>query len=313
MGAAAVKTSRIRLGTGVLVPSNRIAPVTANAFASLNKLAPGRIDFGVGTGFTARRTMGLGAVRLAAMEEYIRVVTALLDEETVEAEIEGARRKVRFLNPEIGLIDTRHPVGLHISAYGPKSRALVAKWKAGWLNFVGDVAGATVAIDDMRSHWQSAGHDPDDLYADAFALGCVLQEGEPADSPRAMAQAGPRAAVLLHRAADQALAGLPNTSAVPAPVADAVAGYIELARGFAPADARYLANHRGHLMFVKPEERPFVTAELIRLTTFTGSQAALCQRIEAMEQAGYTNFTIQIVPGQEDAIEDWARIMRYFA
>ncbi|SVB32114.1 uncharacterized protein METZ01_LOCUS184968, partial [marine metagenome] len=61
MGAAAVKTQRIRLGTGVLVPTNRIAPVTANALASLNQLAPGRIDFGVGTGFTARRAMGLSA------------------------------------------------------------------------------------------------------------------------------------------------------------------------------------------------------------------------------------------------------------
>src|SRR5215211_2736768 len=46
MAAAAMKTTRIRLGTGVLIPSNRIAAVTANAFASLNKLAPGRIDFG---------------------------------------------------------------------------------------------------------------------------------------------------------------------------------------------------------------------------------------------------------------------------
>src|SRR5580700_2420057 len=55
MGAAAVNTRRIRLGTGVLVPSNRIAPVAANALATLNQLAPGRIDFGVGTGFTARR------------------------------------------------------------------------------------------------------------------------------------------------------------------------------------------------------------------------------------------------------------------
>src|SRR6478672_12052998 len=75
MGAAAVNTRRIRLGTGVLVPSNRIAPVTANAFATLNGLAPGRIDFGVGTGFTARRAMGLGAVKLAALEEYVRAVT----------------------------------------------------------------------------------------------------------------------------------------------------------------------------------------------------------------------------------------------
>ena len=69
MGAAAVKTEHIRLGTGVLIPSNRIAPVTANALASLNQLAPGRIDFGVGTGFTGRRAMGLGALKLSVMEE----------------------------------------------------------------------------------------------------------------------------------------------------------------------------------------------------------------------------------------------------
>jgi hypothetical protein len=78
MAAAAMKTSRIRLGTGVLVPSNRIAAVTANAFATLNGLAPGRIDFGVGTGFSARRAMGMGAMKLADMEEYIRVVYALI-------------------------------------------------------------------------------------------------------------------------------------------------------------------------------------------------------------------------------------------
>src|SRR5207245_11725117 len=68
MAAAALKTSRIRLGTGVLVPSNRIAAVTANAFATLNGLAPGRIDFGVGTGFSARRAMGLNAIRITSMK-----------------------------------------------------------------------------------------------------------------------------------------------------------------------------------------------------------------------------------------------------
>src|ERR1700746_1002620 len=65
MAAAALKTSTIRLATGVLIPSNRIAAVTANAFASLNKLAPGRIDFGVGTGFTGRGAMGCRALRSA--------------------------------------------------------------------------------------------------------------------------------------------------------------------------------------------------------------------------------------------------------
>src|SRR4029077_15793076 len=71
MGAAAVTTSRIRLGTGVLIPSNRIAPVAASALMSLNALAPGRIDFGISTGFTARRTMGVGPVRIADMRRYL--------------------------------------------------------------------------------------------------------------------------------------------------------------------------------------------------------------------------------------------------
>ena len=150
------------------------------------------------------------------------------------------------------------------------------------------------------------------MSAVAFALGCILQEGEPYDSPRAMAQAGPRAAVLLHRAADAALAGLPNTSNIPQAVAETVAAYVELAQTFEPADAKYLTNHRGHLMFVKPEEQKYVTGDLIRATTFTAPEAVIKDRIAALRDAGYTQFTVQLVPGQEHAIEDWARIMRAF-
>ncbi len=312
MGAAAVHTSRIRLGTGVLIPSNRIAPVTANGFASLNQLAPGRIDFGVGTGFTGRRTMGLGAIKLSEMEEYIRVVMGLLDSQTVEFQVEGKRQKIAFLNPELDLINLRDPVGLHISAYGPRARALTAKLGAGWLNFVGEVASGVTAMQAMRKSWTDAGRSAGDLTAVAFALGCILEPGEKLDSDRAIAQAGPRAAVLLHRAADEALAGLPNTSPVPASVAEPVAAYVELAKTYEPADARYLENHRGHLMAVKPRERPFVTAELIRQTTFTGTEPDLLDRIAALRDAGYTQFTIQLVPGQEAAIEDWGRLKAKF-
>src|SRR6516162_3497878 len=69
MGATAMKTSRIKLCAGVFIPSNRIAPVAANALATLNALAPGRIVFGTSTGFTGRRTMGLGPVPLARLEK----------------------------------------------------------------------------------------------------------------------------------------------------------------------------------------------------------------------------------------------------
>ena len=312
MGAAAVKTSRIRLGTGVLIPSNRIAPVTANAFASLNKLAPGRIDMGLGTGFTGRRAMGLGAMKLKDFEEYLRVMLALLAEETVEAEVEGQRRKIRLLNPDLGLIDTRTPMRLHLAAAGPRARALAARLGAGWINFFSDVPAAVAMLGEMQQAWVAAGRAKADLEATAFVLGCVLEEGEPADSDRAVAQAGPRAAVLLHRAADEVLSGLPNISPVPESCRAAVEGYVAVARGFEPKDAPWLHNHRGHLMFVKPEERPFVTAEMIRISSFTATEAELKRRVGDLRDAGYTEFTVQIVPGQEAAIEDWGRIMRAF-
>jgi 5,10-methylenetetrahydromethanopterin reductase len=124
-----------------------------------------------------------------------------------------------------------------------------------------------------------------------------------------VAQAGPRAAVLLHRPADEALAGLPNTTAIPQTVTDEIVGISGIARGFEPADARYLQNHCGHLLLVKPEERPFITEALIRETTFTGSETELVERIAALRDAGYTQFAIQIVPCQEEAIEGWARII----
>jgi 5,10-methylenetetrahydromethanopterin reductase len=141
----------------------------------------------------------------------------------------------------------------------------------------------------------------------------VLAPGEPADSKRAVAQAGPRAAVLLHRAADVAMSGWQNTSDVPEAVAEQVAGYIEVAKRFEPADARYLMNHRGHFVFVKDEERPFITSELIRRTTFTATEPEIKQRIEALRGAGYSQFVIPITPGTEAAIEDWGRIRKAFA
>lgn len=308
MAAAAVNTSRIRLGTGVLIPSNRIAPVAANAFASLNQLAPGRIDFGVGTGFTARRTMGLNAIKLADMEAYINVVMAMLRRETIELTIEGKRRKVAFLDPTLNLVNLDDPVALHIAAQGSPSMSLTAKLKAGWITFMVDADRALSAVSSMRDTWIKNGRAGSDLSAAVFALGCVLAPGEPADSPRALAEAGPVPAMALHLAADEALVGRPS----PYASLPEVSRYIEIARNFQPPDAPWLANHRGHLIKLKDVERPLITADLIKRSTLTGTEDELADRIGALRDAGYTQLTIQVVPGHEHAIEDWARLFRRF-
>ena len=136
MGAAAMKTSRIKLCAGVLIPSNRIAPVAANALATLNALAPGRVVFGVSTGYTGRRTMGLGPVPLARLEKYVDVVDGLLKGKTVDWSEEGGIHKIRFLNPDLGLINIADPIPTFVSAFGPKARALTAKLGAGWIGAV---------------------------------------------------------------------------------------------------------------------------------------------------------------------------------
>ena len=111
------------------------------------------------------------------------MVLALLDEETAEFVLEGHRQRVRFLNPELGLINTRDPVRLHVSAYGPKSRALTARLGAGWLNFIGGANSGIAELRDMQAAWETAGQDMADLSATAFALGCVLEPGEACADP----------------------------------------------------------------------------------------------------------------------------------
>jgi len=310
MGAAALKTSRIRLGTGVLVPTNRHPAVTATAFATLNAMAPGRIDFGVGTGFSARRAMGLNAMKLSDMEEYIRVVYGLLNGEIVEHDIEGKRKKIKFLNPDLGLINIKDPVKLHISALGPKGRQMAARHGAAWKTVMSGVPDGLAALESMKKTWSE--HGKGDLYASAWVWGCILKDGETLDTPRVRAQAGARAAVLLHRAADLDMEGWINTSPVPDSVKPLLDGYVEAAKKFEPQDARYITNHRGHCVFVKPEEEKFITAELIRQTTFTGVEQDITQRIEAMRAGGLSQLVIPMVPGHESAIEDWGRIRKAF-
>ena len=87
----------------------------------------------------------------------MEAVTGLVDGQTVEIEVEGKRCPVRFLNPELGLINTDDPIRLHVSAYGPRSRALTARLGAGWLYFASDVPGALEHLGHMRRAWESAG------------------------------------------------------------------------------------------------------------------------------------------------------------
>src|SRR3954451_510441 len=58
LALAAERTSTIRLGPGVLVPSLRDVMVNAAAISTLEALAPGRVVVGIGAGATGRLALG---------------------------------------------------------------------------------------------------------------------------------------------------------------------------------------------------------------------------------------------------------------
>ena len=308
MAAAAMKTERIRLGTGVLIPSNRLAPVAASALASLNALAPGRVDFGVGTGFTGRRTLGVGPIKLQQMFDYVEQVCTLLSGGIADVEVEGALRPTGFTNPELGLINLDDPIPVHVSAFGPRGRRMTAARGYGWTNSVASLEGAEAAMVDMKRAWEEAGRDPADLHANASSGGAVLEAAQDWDAEYVKAQAGPSAAILLHNLAEEQEFG--SISASPPPeLATRLASYMDVYRRYEPARARYLANHRHHLMAVRPEEAHLITGDFIRAATLSGTREELRDNIRALAGMGYRRFSVHIRAVMPELVENWAEVI----
>ncbi len=89
MALIAARTERIKLGTGVAVAGTRTSAVTAAAHATINRLAPGRVFCGIGTGNTAMRVMGARPMPIAEFERYIEELRGLLDGDETEVAFRG--------------------------------------------------------------------------------------------------------------------------------------------------------------------------------------------------------------------------------
>lgn len=124
LALCAKATGRIRLGIGVTSPALRSAPAAASALASLNALAPGRIICGVGTGNTARRTLGMRPTTAATLEHFTAALQDLCAGRSPEYR-EGDRvRDIRFLHAGAH-VNTAAPIEFVVAALlGPKAAAV---------------------------------------------------------------------------------------------------------------------------------------------------------------------------------------------
>ncbi len=251
-------TNRIGIGPAVLVPNLRHPVAQASAIATVDALAPGRLTVAVGTGFTARMTMGQRPLTWAETRTYIAQVKGLLNGE--EMVVEG---KITKLIPPAGYLPFG-PVPILVAANGPKGCAVARELGDGVMSIFASF--------------------PQFERCSLLAFGTVLDAGESPGSDRALLAAGPALSVVYHgmyEADPSAVDGLPGGAA-----------WREALERI-PVHLRHLATHEDHLVNVTERDRPLLSGEGLANFTWTAEADALRARLDQTAAAGTTEILYQ--------------------
>ena len=266
MAVAAVRTNRIKLGPGVLIPSLRHPMVTASAIATLVGLAgEERVVVGVGTGFTGRRAMGQKPLRWKDMPQMVTAVQRLLAGETVE--VDG--KPVRMLHGA-GQAPSR-PISVPwvLGVNGPKGIETAAAMRCGAFTSRPRPDATYDGIDDVI----------------LLGFGTVLDDGESLDSLRVLNTAGPGVMVAYHafweQGDDERLDRLPN-AALFRELMDSV-----------PSNEAHLTLHTGHLTELNDIDRQVLGGDAMPLAPLICEARALPDRLQRLGHQGITEVAFQ--------------------
>ncbi len=301
MALAAHVTERIRLGTGVAVVSTRMAPTIAHSIATINQLAPGRVELGVGVGNTARLTMGMPPVKFSAMVRDVRLIRRLLDGETAEMKAEGRETAVRFLHPEGGFINLRDRIPITLSAFQPKGMEFCGRELDGHM-----VWGLTPELVGMFRAGvvqaaEQAGRSGDDVPMKGVYPTAVLAPGETSASARVLDSVAPFVTNAYHFIVEWGGAPIPMSPETEADVERYKAYVASL-----PEENRHLILHTGHLVYAREEEKQFITPAMAEAAANIGEPDELIARIHALEDAGLSHYAIQVTDDPERQLRDFA-------
>jgi 5,10-methylenetetrahydromethanopterin reductase len=252
MARVADRTSRIGLGTAVLIPNLRHPMTQAAAIATLEEQAPGRLAVALGTGFTGRLAMGQKPLSWAYMRRYLRQLRALLAGETVE--IEGAQAQMIHPDGYVAGRPVRTPI--IVGANGPKG-----------LEVARELGDGVMCILNPQPGFD---------WCAVLTFGTVLEDGEE-PSERVVEAAGPGLAALYH---SQLAAMLPRGEE-----------YRAMLEQF-PAETRHLRMHERHFVGINDHDRPFLDPATVAQLSFTGTRAQLRARLKSMEAAGATEVMV---------------------
>src|SRR6478672_434186 len=161
LAAFAGATSRVRLGTGVLIGPARSALVIAKTVATLDVVSRGRVDLGLGTGWQREEFTDPGLPfigRTARMEDAVRACRALWE---TEPPVSFASDTVSFTDLwcEPRPLQARLPIWFS-GAANDATVHRVAELGDGWLPLAIPLDEVTATIEQMRIAFRDRGRDP---------------------------------------------------------------------------------------------------------------------------------------------------------
>ncbi|MFE9766667.1 LLM class flavin-dependent oxidoreductase [Streptomyces sp. NPDC005808] len=296
LSLCAKATRRIRLGIGVTSPALRSAPAAATGLASLNALAPGRIICGVGTGNTARRTLGMRPTTAATLENF---TTALQDlcagRSTVYREGELVR-DIQFLHTGTH-VNTSDPIEFVVAALGPKAVAVAGRRNTGIISFGLLDPTAWQTLHDARRHAAQGTPRDADSPTDSYVVTSLhlLDEDEDPYGDAARDTTGHLVLSLLAFAADTAADTRAFVEQLHPEQREAVRRLLDR-RGTTPtAPDRHTKLYPNYLGRIAPRDRDLVLPSLMDTLALVGTREDLLARITTLEQAGIDELLIQPV------------------
>ena len=159
----AARTTRIKLGTGVLVLPLRNPVVLAKQLASMDQLSGGRLIMGLAAGWYKREFDAVGVRfdrRGKIMDESLEILNRLWTEEKVDGDYTYHKLSAAVMYPK-PVQQPRMPI--LIGGYVEKVLQRAAVSGDGWLTYFYTPEDFTKSWNKIRSFAKDAGKDPDTL------------------------------------------------------------------------------------------------------------------------------------------------------
>ncbi len=273
----AVNTERMRLGTCVTNPVVRDPTVTASLLATLNRIAGGRMDIGIGRGDSSRRVMGKRPTTLARLEEAVAIIRDLTSGKQIT--YQGHALQMPWANAGVP------PVW--VAGYGPKALRCAGRIADGVILQFADVHLIKWCLNFVREGAQEAGRDFSTIRVMSATAVWVSD-----DLTKARQQVRWFPALVSNHVVDLI------TRYQPGELPDELTAYVRDRKGY-----NYL-----HHAEVGSSNAEFVPDDIVDRYCLVGPVSTHLHRLRELQEAGVTQLNIYLMSGaEEDTLEIYGR------